>query len=197
MLEAFPILSETIGSLAVVLGLLYIGYQLAGTRKQMQADALQKMVATRISIWSDQLEKDCLSSAEDKFFEHELYKRDVSFHELDELTLREKRALISTVHIELSYYQAIFHNREQNLISEDETSPVNYITVLRGAPQRRLWKDQLRLLDQFPSAYIAHVDSIVRKFDEVEKQMDTNQDADFHSVFLEVFDVPPPPSWIT
>jgi len=36
----------------------------------------------------------------------------------------------------------------------------------------------------------------VKKYDEVEKIMDSDQDAVFGSVVQKVFDIPAPPSWL-
>ena len=70
------------------------------------------------------------------------------------------------------------------------------MSFLIPAPHRREWKDRLRLNGYFPNYYIAHVDEVVKKYDEVEKIMDANEDADFFSTVSQIFNTPAPPNWI-
>ena len=185
-----------LGGLALLSALAYIGYQLNEVRRQRRADAMLNRINLRARILRDQIESDALHSAGDKFFEYELYKGDQGFFEIEELSLRERRALIKSLELELLYFQLLYYQRRHNIIDGDECSPLNYIMAMYPAPHRCHWKDTLRLIDHYPHDFIAHVDGIVKRFDEVERRMDSDQDAHFEAVFLEVFDVPAPPDWL-
>jgi hypothetical protein len=176
--------------------LIYVGIQLRETRKQMQANALQLRMDSRIAIWNRQLDSEALHSARDKFFEHELYKRDVLLDEIEELTLRERRADSSALVIELIFAQNQFFQRKRQKIDEEQYKPLDYMNFLIPAPHRREWKDRLRLNGYFPNDYISHVDEVVKKYDKVEKIMDENEDADFFSIVSQIFNTPAPPNWI-
>ena len=189
--SAIPLL---IAALVVILGLLT--YQLSRIRRSLEARALQQTYRERISILSDQLETEALHSAQDKFFEHELYKRDVLFPEIEELTLRERRAITSAYLIELMYFQNLFFQATRGVVPSEQSQPLTYMRCMMDAPQRRYWKDYLRQSNQYPADFVAHVDAIVKKYDQVEEIMDRDQDAEFEAVVLEVFDVPPPPDWV-
>ena len=195
MLETLAYLGEFLGGLAVILSLIYVGFQLNETRKQMKANALQQRINTRINIWTGQLEWDAYHSALDKFFEHELYKLDLQYHEIEELTLRERRALQHHLTIELVYFQNLFYQVKHNIIDEEECTPLKYMMCFNPAPARRHWKDFLRLNNHFPFEFVAHTDEIVKKYDALEDQMSADEDAEFEALFLEIFDVPPPPRW--
>ncbi len=196
MLETLGNIGEFLGSLAVVASLVYVGFQLRQTQKQMHANSLQQRISTRIQIWSDQLEKEALHSAQDKFFEHELYKRDLLLPEIEELTLRERRAIERAFSIEILYFENLFYQRQHGMISSEEAKPLNYMLCLREAPQRRFWKDTIRINDHLPFDFIVHVDDIVKKYDQVERIMDENEDSDYESVVMDVFNVPAAPPWV-
>jgi hypothetical protein len=190
MLEQLANIGELLGGVAVLASLVYVGIQLRETRKQMQANALQLSIDSRIAIWSRQLDSEALHCAKDKFFDDELYKRD------EELTLRERRAESSALLIELVFAQSQFFQKKQQIIDEEQYKPLDYMSFLIPAPHRREWKDRLRLNGYFPNDYIAHVDEVVKKYDEVEKIMDANEDADFFSTVSQIFNTPAPPNWI-
>jgi hypothetical protein len=196
MLEQLANIGELLGGIAVLASLIYVGVQLRDNRRQMQANALQLRIDSRIAIWNKQLDPEALHSATDKFFEHELYKRDVLLDEIEELTLRERRASSSTLAIELIFAQNQFFQKKQQIIDEEQYKPLNYMSFLIPAPYRREWKDRFRLNGYFPNDYISHVDAVVKKYDEVEKIMDENEDADFFSIVNQVFSTPAPPNWI-
>ncbi len=196
MLEQLANIGEFLGGIAVVASLIYVGVQLRENRKQMQANAAQLRIDSRIAIWNRQLDSDALHCARDKFFEHELYKRDVLLDELEELTLRERRASSSALAIEIIFSQNQFFQKNQQIINEEQYSPLAYMSFLIPAPHRREWKDKLRLSGYFPNDYIAHVDEIVKKYDRAEKIMDEDEDADFFSIVHQVFNTPAPPKWI-
>ena len=197
MLETLANLGEFIGACAVVLSLIYISFQLKESRQLSRTDALLSRIDTRLNIWLRELDVDALHSAQEKFFEEELYKLDLHFHEIESLTRKERQALIRQLEVELVYFQALFYQKKYGVIGAEESGPLDYIMALNRAPQRRHWKDTLRLINHYPPDFVAHVDNIVKKFDEVERIMDADQDADFESVFLQVFDVPPPPNWLS
>jgi hypothetical protein len=54
----------------------------------------------------------------------------------------------------------------------------------------------LRLNGHFPNDHISHVNEIIKKYDQVEKMMDEDEDAEFFSIVNQVFDTPAPPNWI-
>lgn len=196
MLEQLANIGELLGGVAVLTSLVYVGIQLRETRKQMQANALQISIDSRIAIWSRQLDSEALHCAKDKFFDDELYKRDVLLDEIEELTLRERRAEGSALLIELVFAQNQFFQKKQQIIDEEQYKPLDYMSFLIPAPHRREWKDRLRLNGYFPNDYISHVDEVVKKYDEVERIMDANEDADFFSTVSQVFNTPAPPNWI-
>ena len=196
MLENLGHLGEFLGGLAILIPLVYISLQLREAERQRRAEAMQNRINLRIRIWQQELEYDALHAAWDKFYEEELYKQDSDFHEIEQLTLRERRALIKNMELELLYFQLLFYQREKGIIGDEESGPLNYIMTMRPAPHRRHWKDVHRLIDHFPRDFVSHVDTIVQRFDEVERIMDNDQDADFQTVFLEVFNVPAPPPWL-
>lgn len=196
MLEQLANIGELLGGIAVVASLLYVGVQLRENRKQMRANALQLRVDSRIAIWNTQLETEALHSARDKYFEHELYKRDALLDELEELTLRERRACSSALIIDLVHFQNQFYQQEHQIIEREHNKPLDYMGFLIPSPHRREWKDKLRLNGHFPNDYIAHVDEIVKKYDRVEKIMDEDEDADFFSIVNQILDTPAPPNWI-
>ena len=186
-----------IALLALIAGtLIFAVLQLQRLLRHIQARALQERANQRITIWTDQLEKDALHSAQDKFFEHELYKRDELFPDIEELTLRERRAIMSAFNIELLYFQNLFHQVNLGAISAAQSTPLKYMRCMMDAPQRRYWKDYLRQSNHYPEDFVAHVDQVVKKFDRVEAVMDNDQDAEFEAVFLDIFDVPAPPDWV-
>lgn len=187
---------EFFATAIIAAALIYAAIQLRSIRRNMEAHAFQEKANQRITIWTDQLEKDALHSAQDKFFEHELYKRDVLFPEIDELTLRERRAIMSAFIIEILYFQNLFHQVNLGAISAEQSKPLKYMRCMMDAPQRRYWKDYLRQSNHYPADFVAHVDQVVKKFDQVEAVMDNDQDAEFEAVVLDVFDVPSPPEWI-
>ena len=196
MLETLANLGEFLGGVAVVLSLLYVAFQLHQTRKQMKANAMQDRITLRINTWSNQLDLEALASAHDKIFEHELYRRDLLLHEIEELSLRERRALSAELRIELVYFQNLFYQRQNHIMDRNQSLPLDYMMCFNTAPLRRHWKDSLRLFGHFPNDYIAHVDGIVKKYDEVERRLSDDENMEFDPVFLEIFDVPPPPRWI-
>jgi hypothetical protein len=196
MLETLANLGEFVGGFAVVLSLIYVGFQLNETRKQMQASALQQRITARISTWSDQLDKQALNSARDKFFEYELYRRDETLDGIEELTQAERRALLRELAIELVYFQNVFYQRKHKTLDVEQSSPLDYMACFNKAPQRRHWKDTMRLNGHFPHDYVEHIDGIVKKYDEIERRMAEDEDADFSSQFQEVFKIPPPPNWL-
>lgn len=188
-------IGEFVGGIAVVLSLFYVGYQLRESRRQARADALQRRIDTRIGIWSHGLDREALISAREKFFDYELYKRDDSVWDIEELDIPEKRALEFELRIEIIYFQNMFYQRKHGLIERDESLPLDYMACFRNAPNRRGWKDSFRLNNHFPPDFIAHVDGVVKKYDEIERRMDADQDADFQAVMAEVFEMPAPPAW--
>ncbi|MFT7220812.1 MAG: hypothetical protein ACI8Z1_002432 [Candidatus Azotimanducaceae bacterium] len=179
----------------IAAALIVAAMQLHFIRRNLEANSFQEKSQQRIGIWTAQLEKEALYSARDKFFEHELYKRDVLFPEIDELTLRERRAIISAYNIEIIYFQNLFYQNQRGIISEEQSKPLHYMRCMMDAPQRRYWKDFMRQNNHYPAEYVAHVDSVVKKYDQVEEVMDLDQNAEFEAVVLKVFDVPPPPVW--
>ncbi len=197
MLETLAHLGEFIGGIAVVATLAYLAYQLSQTRAQMHADATQKRRDARIDIWLTEWESDAFHSAQDKFFEYELYRRDALLHEIEELTLREVRAFRRWLTIELVYFQRVYDSRAKGLFTTEDSRPLDYMLCMNSAPARREWKDTLRLNGHFPGTYILHVDQVVKRYDIVEQRMTENDSADYHAVFQEVFEVPPPPSWLS
>lgn len=188
---------EVAVGLAVVAALVYVGYQLREGRSQARADTLQRRLDTRIRTWQQQLEVEALHSAKDKFFEFELYREDATLHEIEELTLRERRALERELMIELTYFQNLFYQRTHQLIEPADSLPLDYMRCFESAPQRRAWKDQIRLTNHFPPDFVRHADTIVKKYDEVERRMAADEDADFSAVVADVFDLPAPPAWIS
>lgn len=195
MLETLANLGEFFGGIAVIASLIYIGFQLNGTRQQLRANALMERIRLRISIWQSQLDQEVLQNVQDKVFEHEIYRRDLLPHEIDELDLREVRAWRLSFLIELMYALMLFYQRKSGALSTEETVPLDYLNFFSSAPLRRQWKDYNRLT-HWPADFVAHVDNIVKKYDEIERRMDSDQDADYEAVRLEVLDVPPPPPWI-
>lgn len=192
MLSILTIFSAII----VAAALIYISYQLVVLRKLSQAEALQKRMDSRINVWLHELDSGSLHSARDKFFEHELYKLDEKFSDIEELTLRERRALEQELYIELVYYQNLHHQLGLGIMEPEQSLPLKYLRCLMHAPQRRHWKDQVRLSNQFPEAFVRHVDSVVKRYDQVEKVMDEDQDAEFESVVQKIFNIPAPPNWL-
>lgn len=189
-------LATVLIAVAVTGALLYICYQLNDARNHRRATALLQRIEIRINTWIHELDIDALRSAKDKFFEDELYKRDQNFHEIDELNQRERQALIRQLEIDLVYFQLLYYQRKYEITGPEESGPLDYVMALNTAPHRRHWKDRLRLINHFPADFVRHIDGIVKKFDEVERVMDADQDADFEAVFLEVFNVPAPPDWL-
>lgn len=187
---------ETAVLALIAVALVYAAMQLHFIRRNLEASAFQEKSHQRIGIWTAQLEKEALHSAQDKFFEHELYKRDVLFPEIDELTLRERRAIMSAYNIEILYFQNLFYQKQQGIISSEQSKPLHYMRCMMDAPQRRYWKAFMRQNNHYPADYIAHVDSVVKKYDQVEEVMDLDQNAEFEAVVLKIFDVPPPPTWV-
>jgi hypothetical protein len=196
MLEALANFAEIIGGIAVIASLLYVGFQLNETRIQVQANAYQQRMSMRSDTWSDQLDKEALFSANEKMFEEELYRRDVRLDELEELTYRERRALNGRLAIELIYFNTLHYLRSEGLVSQENAKPLDYMVILNSTPVRRQWKDVLRLGDHFPADFVSHVDKVVKKYDEVERRMDADENADYSGVVDKVFDRPPPPQWI-
>lgn len=195
MLETIGNLSALACGTAVVLSLIYVGFQLNETRKQMKASALQQRANMRIEMWRNQIEWDAYQSALDKFFEHELYRLDLNYTEIDEITLRERRALSLFLGMELFYFQNLFYLLQNNIVDEDQCGPLFYMRCFNNAPARRHWKDFLRLGNHFPYGFVEHVDGVVKKYDSIEEQMSRDQNADFEALVLEYFDVPAPPPW--
>lgn len=196
MLETLANFGEFIGGIAVLASLVYVGFQLQATRKQVRANTLQQRIDSRINTWLQFFDSEALQSARDKFFEHELYKLDENFSDIEELTLRERRALERELYIELVYFQNLHYQLSNGLIEPEQSLPLSYMRCLMHAPHRRHWKDEIRLIGHFPQDFIRHVDGIVKKYDEVEKIMDQDQDAVFGSVVQSVFDIPAPPNWL-
>ena len=196
MLEAPENIGGLIGAIAIAASLVFIGYQLILIRRQMVADAMQDRVNMRLAIWTAKLDQEARLAAAEKFFEHELYKRDVTPYELDELTWREKQAIVHQHEIELIYFQNLFNQRKVGNISTDQCLTLDRMFFFRDAPNRRRWKDFNRLSGHFPDDFVQHVDSVVKKFDEVEDRMDMDQDADFGTMVQEVFNIPAPPNWL-
>ncbi len=176
--------------------LFFIGFQLRVTQKQWRAKLLQQRIDARINIGLRLLDTGALHSARDKFFEHELYKLDENFADIEELTLRERRALEQELYFELVYFQNLHYQRENGLIETDQCLSLNYMRCLMHAPHRRFWKDNLRLGGHFPDEFIRHVDGVVKLYDQAEKIMDQDQDAAFESVVQSTFNIPAPPSWL-
>ncbi|MBT4160822.1 MAG: hypothetical protein HOE54_05900 [Gammaproteobacteria bacterium] len=196
MLEDLANISEFVGAIVVLISLVFIGYQLTQTRKQLRADALQQRINTRLQTWNDQLDKAAYQSALEKIFEFELYRKDVKPYELEQLTRAEQQAMFNALAIELVYFQNLYYQRAEGMINHDQSLPLDYIRVFSMAPRRRQWKDQLRISNHFPPEFILHVDAIVKKYDEVERRMESDQDADFDAVVQEVFELPAPPNWL-
>lgn len=196
MLETLANFADIIAGIAVIASLLYVAFQVNATRKQIQANALQQRMALRIETWSDQMSKEALLTAREKIFEHEIYRRDALMEEIEELTFQERRALTNSLAIEVVYFHMLFYLRQLNLVSLENSKPLDTMVIFRDAPFRREWKDRLRLSDNFPDDYIRHVDRVVKKYDEVERRMSEDQDADIQYVTAEVFNRPPPPRWI-
>ena len=197
MLEHLTSIGQLIVGAAIAASLVFVAIQLRETRKQTQANILQHRVDSRIEIWGRQLDTAAFHSALDKFFEHEIYKRDDLLEEIDELTLQERRALNSALLIELHYFQNQFYQRTQNIMDAEQHAPLDYMRCMTQTPHRRIWKDKIRLAGHFPNDYISHVDQIVKLYDQVEKIMDEDEDADFESVVAHVFRTPSPPQWIS
>lgn len=196
MLESLANLGEFLGGIAVLGSLVYVGFQLQATRKQIRANTLQQRVDSRTSVWLQILDAKALHSARDKFFEHELYRVDESFADIEELTLQERRALEQELLIELVYFQNLHYQLTSGLIEPEQCLPLYYMRCLSRAPQRRYWKDVIRLMNHYPRDFVSHVDNIVKQYDQVEKIMDQDQDASFESVVQSVFKVPAPPNWL-
>lgn len=195
-MEPLANFGEFIGTIAVVLSLVYVGYQLSEARKQARADTLQRRMDTRINIWAQALDREALNSAREKYFEFELYKVDELPWDIEELDVSERRALNLELLIELVYFDNLFYQRKHGLIEKNDSLPLDYMNCFRNAPQRRLWKDNFRGSDHFPPDFVAHADAIVKKYDRVERRMDEDQDADFNATLAEVFDIPAPPPWV-
>lgn len=53
MLETLGNIGEFLGGMAVIASLVYVGFQLRETQKQMHANSLQQRINTRIQVWSD------------------------------------------------------------------------------------------------------------------------------------------------
>lgn len=185
--------------LALVGSIMYLATLLKSLANQQhlhrQADVFTRQLDSRIRTAMAELETEALQSARDKFFEHELYKRDQLLHEIDELNLREARSMTAALSIELLQLQQIFGLRQAALLSQEDSKPLDYMRCMMHAPQRRHWKDYLRVSNQWPLDYVKHVDTVVKKYDEVETEMDQNQDADFEATVREVFNIPNPPRW--
>lgn len=196
MLETLANLGEFVGGLAVFATLIYLAYQVSETRKQMRAEAIQQRWTLRINTWLKVLDTTAFHACRDKFFEYELYREDKLLHEIEELELREIRAYRQWLTIELVYFQSLFTQREAGLLSADNSLPLDNFYPMRDAPARREWKDQIRLTGNFPGDYVRYVDSVVKKYDRIEKIMETDENADFNEVMQEVFDMPAPPSWL-
>ena len=196
MLEDLANLGEFIGGFAVIFSLVYIAFQLNQSRKQQRVDAMQRRIDVRVNIWLSQLNHETLQSARAKFFDLELYRRDARFHEIDELDPEERSALNLDLSVELVYFSNLFYQVDQGLLDPEQARPLTSMWILRSAPHRREWKDQIRLMDQFPQAFIRHVDSVVKQFDRVEKRMEEDEDADYLAVVQEVFGLSPPPDWL-
>lgn len=196
MLEHLANIGELLGGIAIVISLIYVGIQLRENRKQMQANALQLRLDSRIAIWATKLDSEAMQSADDKLFELELYKRDVLIDEIEELTLRERRAARTALAIEVNYALTQFLQKDQKIGNKEQHGALEYTEFLFPAPNRREWKDKLRLNGIYPNDYIAYIDEVVKKYDKVEKIMDEDQDADFFATVNQVFNTPSPPSWI-
>ncbi|MBO6557709.1 MAG: hypothetical protein JJ934_13525 [Pseudomonadales bacterium] len=176
--------------------LFFIGFQLRANQKQSRAKLLQQRNGARINIGLHLLDTGALHSARDKFFDHELYKLDENFADIEELTIRERRALEQELYFELVYFQNLHYQRENGLIEAEQSLSLNYMRCLMHAPHRRFWKDNLRLGGHFPDGFIRHVDGVVKLYDQVENVMDQDQDAAFESVVQSIFNIPAPPSWL-
>ncbi len=186
-------LGVLVGCLAIAGSVIYLAFQIIEARVQMQVDSTRKQTQTRIDWWRHQLSIADLESARDKFFDHELYKQDATFSELEELTLRERRALQTELLIELAYFQNLHYQLSKGLIEANQIRSLIYMRCLTGAPQRRFWKDTARITGNYPDEFISHVDTIVKKYDDVETIMDSDQDADFEAAVQAAFQTPSPP----
>ena len=196
MLETLANLGEFLVAIAVALSLIYVGYQLNATRRQLKLNATLERLKMRISIWENQIDREAFGSAQDKFFEHELYRRDACLQDLEELSLHEVRATRTNWLIEMTYALMLFHQKRAGFLEEGDTTQLLYLRYFSSTPLRREWKDIARLHDVYPRAFVVHVDGIVKKFDAIEKRMESDQDADYESLIADVFEVPAPPPWI-
>ncbi len=195
MLETLASVGEFVGGIAVLATLIYLAFQLNETRKQMRANTLQSRIELRIQTWLHGLDSNALNSARSKVFEHEIYKLDVSVHDIEEFTLDEKRAYLRWHDIETLYFSNLFYQRKHGLIEASQTLPLDLMQHYRQAPMRYYWKHEMRDYAMYEADYIAHVDKVVHTYDEIEIQMNEDQDAEYNQLMLEYFDIKSPPDW--
>jgi len=132
----------------VVGGLLFVGVQLRSARKQMQANALQARVDTRINLWMKAVEEGAFPSAREKMREHDLHTAELDFQDLPHLSWKEKNAIGLHFLSELLYLQYLFYLRKKGLIEADQSAPLDQMGSLAFAASSRRWRTSYRFGDQ-------------------------------------------------
>ncbi len=163
VIETLGNIGDFVGGLAVVISLLYVGFQLSQTRRQLNAQSLQDRINTRINVWNAQLDAGVLQSALAKLEEHGDFHREVSTQELEYLTSAERRAFANSLTIELVYFQNLYYQREQKLLEDEQSLPLDLINVMGIGPHRWVWKNSIVYRSHYPKNFSIHIESIVNK----------------------------------
>ena len=194
MLEILGNLGEFVGGFAVVVSLIYVAWQLRETRKQMRAQGMQQRIATRIDTWRDQADWEAYRSASEKIFEDELYRRDCSIYDLEELNFAERQSIQTWVNIELLYFHNLFYQRQMGTIDPEQSLPLDYMLLFQRAFIRWQWRHGVRLSGHYDADFIQHVDRIVAIYDQIEQRLSADENAEFNALFREFFKIPQPPT---
>lgn len=163
MLDWLGNLGDFIGGVGVVGGSLFVGVQLRSAQKQMQANALQARMDTRINLWMKSVEEGAYPSAREKLQEHGLHTVESKFQDLPYLSWKEKQASALHFTAEMLYFQYLFYLRKKGLIEADQSGPLDIMQALASGPCRAEWK-LVRPTGNFPEDFCQHVDGIAERW---------------------------------
>jgi hypothetical protein len=149
---------ELISGVAVLITLAYLALQIRQNTRAMRVGSLQARHDAINQIYRDMYQTPGMP---------ELLGKEIN--DPESLTEVEDRSLSLRLISYLTTLQGLYYERKLGTLEEELTRSVDQVVQLARSPRRRRWwREQGRNVVSFSPEFIAHVDSVVDRFEEEE-----------------------------